>query len=408
VFGYHQQSISKLNNQKASADTMSKLQEEKNKNATKLNALENELQDVDKKIKKTYIALEKTKGEYNVANIKYENALSKYNTAKNEYDEISARLSLATQQLSDTNKEISNNEKDLQDSAKQMSVLARNTLKNSFGTLDSITLLFNSNSIEQIQNSFLTSKTISKKRNKVLAFYRETQGVNQNSKIRLTQVSEIISGLEAESKVVYTKATNAKNKTEQVQQELLNLKNKQNEQAKSFEAQKQAYIKEIKIKEAESKVLNAKIKKQAEKDRLSGNNSAYFGGYFAHPLKSFNVTQGYGWRIHPVFGYKSFHTGIDLGASCSTPVYASAPGKVFWVGYNSAYGNRIEISHGLVGGSPFMTTYSHLSSTSVSTGQSVTRGQKIGAVGTTGYSTGCHLHYEIYKNGATVDPMPYM
>jgi murein DD-endopeptidase MepM/ murein hydrolase activator NlpD len=114
-------------------------------------------------------------------------------------------------------------------------------------------------------------------------------------------------------------------------------------------------------------------------------------------------TSDYGWRVHPIFGTSRFHAGIDIGAGYGAAIVAADSGVVVSAGWMGGYGNATVIDHG--GG--LATLYGHQSSLSVSAGQSVSRGQVIGAVGSTGYSTGPHLHFEVRVNGATRDPMDY-
>ena len=116
------------------------------------------------------------------------------------------------------------------------------------------------------------------------------------------------------------------------------------------------------------------------------------------------VTSPYGYRTHPIFGDQRLHTGVDIGAGYGAPVVAADDGTVVYVGVMSGYGNVIAIDHG--GG--LATTYNHLSAFYIGSGQSVSRGSRIGAVGCTGYCTGPHLHFEVRVNGSPVDPMPYL
>jgi murein DD-endopeptidase MepM/ murein hydrolase activator NlpD len=119
------------------------------------------------------------------------------------------------------------------------------------------------------------------------------------------------------------------------------------------------------------------------------------------------VSSPYGMRSHPVTGAYKLHTGVDLSAGCGTPVVAAANGRVLSAGFDNAYGNRIEIRHGLIKGKDVTTTYNHQSRLNVRAGQQVQQGQVIGWVGTTGLSTGCHMHFEVLVNGSFVDPMSF-
>lgn len=127
------------------------------------------------------------------------------------------------------------------------------------------------------------------------------------------------------------------------------------------------------------------------------------GGQLSWPTSG-PLTSPFGYRVHPIFGDTRLHAGIDIGAPYGAGVYAAGDGRVSYAGAMSGYGNVIVIDHG--GG--LATTYNHLSGLSVSSGQSVSRGTQVGAVGCTGYCTGPHLHFEVRVNGAPVDPMPYL
>ncbi|HYO32456.1 MAG TPA: peptidoglycan DD-metalloendopeptidase family protein [Nocardioidaceae bacterium] len=132
------------------------------------------------------------------------------------------------------------------------------------------------------------------------------------------------------------------------------------------------------------------------------------GGYLSYPGQSTYITSPYGMRMHPILHVYKLHDGTDFSASCGTPVYAAAEGTVLSQYFNEGYGNRVIIDHGYVQGVSLSTSYNHLTSFALRPGSPVSRGQVIGFAGTTGYSTGCHLHFMVYVNGATVDPMSWL
>lgn len=131
------------------------------------------------------------------------------------------------------------------------------------------------------------------------------------------------------------------------------------------------------------------------------------GGYLDWPVSG-PVTSPFGMRIHPIFGYRSLHDGLDIASPCGTPVYAPTGGKVISAYYSSVWGNRIIMDNGYQRGVGMGTVYNHLERSIVSPGQSVSRGEVIGYVGTTGWSTGCHVHFSVMVNGTAVDPMNWL
>lgn len=159
------------------------------------------------------------------------------------------------------------------------------------------------------------------------------------------------------------------------------------------------------------------LQKELEESGLSDNDidssssskpvttQQVFSGPFCMPAPSYTrVKDDYGNRIHPILGVKQFHNGIDFAAPGGSPILAAQSGTVIAAAYSSTMGNYIMINHG--GG--VITIYMHASALYVSAGQTVTKGQKIAAVGTTGRSTGNHLHFSVRVNGSYVSPWSYL
>jgi len=140
-------------------------------------------------------------------------------------------------------------------------------------------------------------------------------------------------------------------------------------------------------------------------DQLNLYRMAAEGAPFANPVKSaYRFTSGFGYRRDPKTGGRRMHNGTDFAAPHGTDIFATADGVVTFAGWNSGYGNYVEIQHEF----GIETRYGHMSRIRVKKGQRVSRGQQIGDMGSTGRSTGTHLHYEVRVNGKPVNPMNYI
>lgn len=182
----------------------------------------------------------------------------------------------------------------------------------------------------------------------------------------------------------------------------------------------EAFKEEFAAQEAEEARVQAQIdnmiaelQRQEEEARKAAESAGGGGepgtvisgsGSYIWPLPSSTyVSSGFGYRIHPIFQVEKFHSGIDAGGSMGAPVVSADSGTVLIAAYSSSYGNYISVSHG----NGNSTLYAHLSSMAVSAGQAVNQGDVIGYVGSTGWSTGPHLHFETRAGGALVNPGIY-
>ena len=161
---------------------------------------------------------------------------------------------------------------------------------------------------------------------------------------------------------------------------------------------------------AERNRLEAQIQaliKEAGAGGGGGDAGGDGGGALSRPVNG-PITSPYGMRVHPITHVYKLHDGTDFGVGCGTPIKAAASGTIISQYYNGAYGNRIILNNGTMRGVNVVTTYNHLSRFAARAGQRVTRGQVIGYVGSTGYSTGCHLHFMVLVNGHTTQPTNWL
>jgi len=126
------------------------------------------------------------------------------------------------------------------------------------------------------------------------------------------------------------------------------------------------------------------------------------------PLDNYSVSSPFGMRIHPIDGTYTFHDGLDMSSSCGTPVTAPANGFVIDYNWGGGYGNRLVLDNGIIGGHHIVTSYNHLSAGVAKPGASVIQGQVIALVGSTGASTGCHLHFMVWSDGELLDPASFI
>ena len=202
-----------------------------------------------------------------------------------------------------------------------------------------------------------------------------------------------------------------------VQNQIVGQKNAQMEQreltaqVRKLKEQQQA---QERIRQIDAQNRKAQNARSANKSRNAprgnaGSSSAGFGsgGIFQAPIKGgMYLTSPFGYRIHPVTGQRRLHMGADIHAACGVPQYASANGTVVSTRYEGTGGNTVTINHGMLGGNSWISVYRHMTHFATSPGARVAKGQLIGYTGATGRVTGCHVHFELWKNGSVINPIP--
>lgn len=187
---------------------------------------------------------------------------------------------------------------------------------------------------------------------------------------------------------------------ESMREQLDRQKQEKKEILGSVQQERAALEKALAELEENSRQLEAMIR------QMQGGSSEALGtGVYTWPTPGYTaITSPYGMRYHPILKTRKMHTGVDIGAPMSATIVAADSGKIIHAGWMGGYGQVLVIDHG----NGISTLYAHQSAFLVSNGQTVTKGQAIGKVGTTGWSTGPHLHFEVRINGSYTDPMPYI
>lgn len=187
----------------------------------------------------------------------------------------------------------------------------------------------------------------------------------------------------------------------------INERNAERERLAEIERQRQAELARQEAERQRQAAQAAQQQRQQAAAPAAAPAPVSSGGILARPANG-PYTSPYGYRVNPVLGYSELHDGLDIGAGCGTPIYAAESGVVAEVRYAGGWGNRAVIDHGVINGVPMSSGYNHAQGFIVSPGQWVSRGQQIGYIGTTGLSTGCHLHFHVWVNGNHTNPAPYL
>ncbi|MHB9004153.1 MAG: murein hydrolase activator EnvC family protein [Coriobacteriia bacterium] len=229
----------------------------------------------------------------------------------------------------------------------------------------------------------------------------------QTRKIELERVLQDVQTKRAEAEMVESNLRGLRAK----RQSALDAQEDVQGQKADLMVENQANAKRLRAIAEEEEAESARIEVEL---RGKSSGSGQYNGVMAWPVPGFyRVSSPYGYRIHPIFGTRKLHTGIDIARTLDppqsidgAPIVASGSGEVVFAGYRGGYGNTVMIDHG----DGVVTLYAHQQSggIKVSNGDSVTKGERIGTVGSTGYSTGAHLHFEVRVNGAPVNPMGYL
>ena len=279
------------------------------------------------------------------------------------------------------------------------------------GDTSFIDMILNAKSWSDLLNKAEYISKITRYDRKKLKEFEETRQLVEDTGIQLqaenTQLSELQAKAQAKQQSIQALLDQKNQELASYAKKIVKAENEIEEQQNSIDDLKAA----IKAQEANIEAMEREIARQEEEARKKAEKAGseykertMTGGFKWPCPSSGTISSGFGSRESPTEGASSYHKGIDIAAPTGSRVIAAAGGKVVIATYSASAGNYIMISHG----SGTYTVYMHMSSLNVSEGDEVSQGDTIGAVGSTGYSTGPHLHFGIRKNGSYVDPESYL
>lgn len=281
---------------------------------------------------------------------------------------------------------------------------------NEIGYLD---VLFGSRSFGEMLSRMETVSEIMDNDKKIVEDYKEAKTKLETAKAEYEEDKQDQEEYKESLESKYDDLDSQREEVQALSDELESNYDKSKSEYEALTAEQDAINAEIEELSRQEAEAARKAAEEAKKNQSSGSSGSSGGSSVSYtgngelsvwPAPSGVAnTSSYGWRIHPIYGTRKFHKGLDISAPSGSPVLAAASGTVVQSYYSSSYGNYTVISHG--GG--LMTAYAHQTSRYVSVGETVSAGQQIGTIGSTGNSTGPHLHFEVYVNGSTVNPLNY-
>ena len=351
---------------------------------------------------------------------KAEELESKKKAAENEKTSLADQLKKLTGEMEETKKKISAKEDEITNKEEEL-ILAKADENEQYESMKKRIRYMYENGNTGFVEILCSSKSIGELLNNA-EYISRISGYDRNMLVEFQKVVTNVENQEAELKKEYKELQTMQDDLITKQDSVNELiKNKQSEiqsltselgDTKNKLAQLEAAAAEAERKQKEAAAAAKKAQAAAKKNTSSSGSSAGSAGAsvvsgngtFTHPCPGGYISSGFGYRTQPIAGASTNHKGIDFAAATGTPIYAAAAGTVISAGYAGNAGNLLVISHG----NGLLTYYMHCNAIYVSAGQKVSRGQNVAAVGTTGNSTGPHLHFQVMLNGTPVNPANYL
>ncbi|HIZ36234.1 MAG TPA: peptidoglycan DD-metalloendopeptidase family protein [Candidatus Ruania gallistercoris] len=427
----------------AHADDRDDLEQQQEQNEAEREELAAQLEGTNSELADVYLQLDDIERRLPIAETELATANDELAAAQREAEAVQNRLDVAEAQRADLEDQIGDAETEISDTETAMGEVARSAYRGG-QQASTLSVVLEATSAEDFVDQYSVMSSALRTQNQALTDMESLMAVNRNRQARLDAVQERINELKVEADAAVVRAEEARQRAADLLAEIEQLQRQQQERKSELQdlrTQYQDQIAEIEddndriadeIAEIDRREREAERRRQAEarrqaqqqaqssrgddRDSGSSGNSGSSGSSGSSggssslipPISGgLRVTSPYGMRWYPITGGYYMHQGVDLSSPCGQAQRSSAAGTVSAVrpAPNGTHGNQVMINHGTIGGNTYVTVYNHLSRFAVSSGESVSQGETIGYTGATGMVTGCHVHFEVWRNGSTIDPM---
>lgn len=390
------------------------------------------LAEVSKELRDAYSQLALTRGRLPDAEAELKAANERHDEAKKKDADLATRLKAAKEAERNQAAQIEATEKSINETRSTIGRIGASAYRDG-GLTAGLTAALETENFSEMADRYIIANTALRSQNNAVTQLSQQRGALKSQQERLSTVRQEVTQLKQQAADNVEVAKKAAAEAAERKAEVERLIGEQEAATRVIESRKSEEEAAMSALQRQSSALEEEMRRLAEEARRRAeeerrrqdeankkkNNS---GGGSSSPdadrpensqstlRKPVNgrITSKYGMRMHPIYKYRRMHTGIDFGGGCGTPIYAAEDGRVSTTRWAGGYGNQLIIDHGVIGGRAFASSYNHLKRFAVRPGQRVSRGQVVAYEGTTGASTGCHLHFEVFVDGRRTNPAKYL
>lgn len=393
-----------------SANDKKELEKRKRDVSGQIDGARQDLNHSSKALQQAVARLDKARRELSTAENHLATTRGQLSVARAHDREMQRQLTAAQAELRTARADLADGERRVADSEDEVKALTLEALQNPDRGMQAFAKLLQGESPRQFTERLALSRTLSDAQIAKLDQLDAARVMLELQRQAVQKLRDEVASKRQEAAENLQRMEELEAQAVAQQAEISDLVERRNSARRSAQRAKDADERTLAELESQRRSLEAQIRRLAQSEAGRRPNpdsgSGGGGGKLSKPVDGY-ITSHFGYRIHPISGVRRLHAGTDFGAPCGRPIRAAASGTIVSAGWAGGYGNRTVINHGRMRGVNIVTTYSHMSRYAKRSG-SVSRGQVIGYVGTTGASTGCHLHFEVLRNGSFVNPLGWL